>query len=159
MCALIMPWGSLARWLAFRISPFPLRLTCHIHGISPCTLYNYDGRVSLPWPDWILCTIMRWRFLACTYYPFPEGLIRWNGGCLLILLFRASLGVELCFYSSTIGVLSNSQPCPPNRPILLVLLRIVFGGRKELTIVNIIDNKFSAVLPYVLFLTCRVVFW
>ena len=69
-----------------------------------------------------------------------------------------SLGDELCFYSSKIGVLSNSQPCPPNRPILLFLLRIVFGVRKELTIVNIIDNGFSAVLPYVLFLTCRVVF-
>ena len=129
--ALPMPWGSLARWLAFLISPFSWRLTRPLHGCSPCKISYCGGRVCPPWPDCICCVIMCCRFLGGTCSPFPVGLIRWNGDCLLSLLFECLLGCALCFSSSTIGVLSISLPFPPNRPLSIILFRIGFAGRKE----------------------------
>ena len=87
--ALLLPWGSLARWRAFLIYPFPRMLTSTIHGCSSCTLSDCDGRVSTHFPVWILCTITRFRFSGGSCYPFPAGLILWNGDCLLIPLSGA----------------------------------------------------------------------
>ena len=85
--ALLLPWGSLARWLASLISSLPWRLTRLLHGRSPCTLSHFYWRVYLSWPAWMCCAIMRCCFLEGPCYPFPAGLIYWNGDCLLILLF------------------------------------------------------------------------
>ena len=87
--ALPMPLGSLTRWLAFLVSLFSRRLTRPLHGCSPCTLSYCGARVCPPWPNWIRCVIMCWCFLGGPYYPFPVGLILWNGDCLLIPLSGA----------------------------------------------------------------------
>ena len=90
--ALLLPWGSLARWRAFLIYPFPRMLTSTIHGCSSCTLSDCDGRVSTHFPVWILCTITRFRFSGGSCYPFPAGLILWNSNFLLRPLFGAFTG-------------------------------------------------------------------
>ena len=97
--------GSLTRWLAFLVSLFSRRLTRPLHGCSPCTLSYCGARVCPPWPNWIRCVIMCWCFLGGPYSPFPVGLIRWNGDCLLSLLFGRLLGGELCLSSSKIRCL------------------------------------------------------
>ena len=89
LSALLLPWGSLAHWLAFLISPFPLRLTRPLHGRSPCTLSDCDGRFSPPWTACICSAIIRYRFLEGSCSPFAAGLILWNGDCLLIPLSGA----------------------------------------------------------------------
>ena len=87
--AFMLPWGSLARWLAFLILPFLWRLTRPLHGRSPCILSDFYGQVSPPWPAWICCAIMRCWFLEVPCSLLPAGIILWNGDCCLSLFFIA----------------------------------------------------------------------
>ena len=84
--ALLLPWGSLARWLLFLIYTFPQRITRPLHWRSPFKLSDCDGRYSIPWTAWIHFVIMRCLFLEGLCSLFPAGLIRWDGDCVLGLI-------------------------------------------------------------------------
>ena len=167
LIAISLPWGSLAASLWVHC--------CCLGGhwrVDSCSLFiPFPGGLLILFTGELLAPsmiVMGWSIrlglLGYAAQSFSAAYLRVlvlyyqqvsSSGMVVVYLASSSgnsLGGDLCLYLSTIYVLSNYRPCPTNLPLLLLLLRIVFGGRKEWTIVNIIDNKlWYSMYPFQIF--------